>query len=73
MALSMEERRILAQIEVHLSQDDPRLAQRFSKFGSPGPPGRPRPRRRARVIAAVAVAVIGVATAIATAVITALS
>jgi hypothetical protein len=71
MALSMEERRILAQIEVHLSQDDPRLAHRLEKFGRPAPPGRaarPRARRRARVIAAVMAAVLGVAAAIGTAI-----
>ncbi|MFF5261487.1 DUF3040 domain-containing protein [Actinomadura viridis] len=55
MALSMEEQRILAQIEVHLSEDDPRLAHRFSRLER-----RPR-RNRPLVVAAVVLAVLAVA------------
>jgi Protein of unknown function (DUF3040) len=36
MALSMEEQRILAEIERQLAGDDPSLAVRLSKFGRPG-------------------------------------
>ncbi|TNY36314.1 DUF3040 domain-containing protein [Thermomonospora catenispora] len=48
MALSMEEQRILAQIESHLAHDDPKLAARLAAL--------PRLRRRRR-IRTVAVAV----------------
>jgi hypothetical protein len=81
MALSMEERRILAQIEVRLSEDDPRLARRLAAFGGSGPPGptarqrptRQRPTRRTRLLAAVAVVAAGIATVIVTAVVSALT
>ncbi|MBA9005677.1 MULTISPECIES: DUF3040 domain-containing protein [Thermomonospora] len=46
MALSMEEQRILAQIETHLAHDDPRLAARLSALP------RLRRRRRMRAVAA---------------------
>lgn len=59
MALSMEEQRILTQIEVRLSEDDPRLAHRLSALGNGAR------RRRVRLIAAVAVAAIGIATVVA--------
>lgn len=36
MALSMEEQRILAEIERQLAGEDPALAVRLSKFGRPG-------------------------------------
>jgi hypothetical protein len=36
MALSMEEQRILAEMERQLAGDDPSLALRLSKFGRPG-------------------------------------
>ncbi|MFC9974713.1 DUF3040 domain-containing protein [Spirillospora sp. NPDC127200] len=67
MALSMEEQRILAAIEIRLTADDPRLAHRLSTLG------RPRRGRRVRLIAAVLVAVLAVATALAGAVATAFS
>ncbi|MFA1550132.1 DUF3040 domain-containing protein [Actinomadura chokoriensis] len=57
MALSMEEQRILTQIEVRLSEDDPRLAQRFARHGTPH-------GRRARTIVLTAAAVIIVLAAI---------
>ncbi|MFA1543694.1 DUF3040 domain-containing protein [Actinomadura monticuli] len=57
MALSMEEQRILTQIEVRLSEDDPRLAQRLARLGAPR-------GRRARVIVLTAAAVIIVLSAI---------
>ncbi|WP_141575598.1 DUF3040 domain-containing protein [Actinomadura sp. WMMA1423] len=58
MALSMEEQRILSQIEVRLSEDDPRLAQRLARLGTPR-------GRRARTIALAAAAVLIVAAAVA--------
>jgi hypothetical protein len=61
MALSMEEQRILTQIEVRLSEDDPRLAQRLARHGTPR-------GRRARIIALTAAAVIIVLAAIGTAI-----
>jgi hypothetical protein len=57
MALSMEEQRILTQIEVRLSEDDPRLAVRLARLGTPR-------GRRARVITATAVAIAVIAAAI---------
>ncbi|WP_395107046.1 DUF3040 domain-containing protein [Actinomadura sp. SCN-SB] len=73
MALSMEERRILAQIEIHLSEDDPRLAHRLEKFGRPASRARDaRPRRRVKIIAA-AVVVTALAVGVATAVLSAFS
>ena len=54
MALSMEEQRILTQIEIRLSEDDPRLAHRLARLGEP--------RRRARTVVLAAAAVsIGLA------------
>ncbi|WP_131742955.1 DUF3040 domain-containing protein [Actinomadura roseirufa] len=67
MALSMEEQRILTQIEVRLSEDDPRLAHRLSRLGTA------RRGHRVRVIAAAVVACVVVLAAIATAVIAAVS
>lgn len=37
MALSMEERRILAEIEQHLTRDEPALAARLARFEHPHP------------------------------------
>lgn len=64
MALSMEEERILTEIESQLGQDDPRLAVRLSSFG------RLRRRRRIRAIAAVVTAVLVIASLIAAAFVT---
>ncbi|GAA2439961.1 hypothetical protein GCM10010191_64190 [Actinomadura vinacea] len=69
MALSMEERRILAQIEVRLSEDDPRLAHRFAELGRTRP--RRRRRRRTRIIAAAAVVALVALSAIIAAIVTA--
>jgi hypothetical protein len=52
MALSMEEQRILTQIEVRLSEDDPRLAQRLARLGAP------RSRRTVVLIVAAAITVV---------------
>jgi hypothetical protein len=47
MALSMEEQRILAEIEQHLAKAEPALAARLRAFGRPGLAGRLRsPRLR---------------------------
>lgn len=54
MALSMEEERILTGIASQLSEDDPALARRLSRFGRV----RRRRRRRARLVVAIAVAVV---------------
>lgn len=67
MALSMEERRILAEIESRLREEDPRLNHRLSRLG------RADRRRRVRLIAALVVAGIGVVTAVIMAILTALS
>ncbi|POM22515.1 hypothetical protein BTM25_54650 [Actinomadura rubteroloni] len=58
MALSMEERRLLAEIEVRLTADDPRLAVRMTRLG------RDR-RRRIRLITAVAIVAVAAAAALA--------
>lgn len=68
MALSMDEQRILTEIESQLSDDDPRLAQRLSTFGRVR-----HHRRRIRLIAALVVVVAGIATALAAAITIALS
>ncbi|WP_067468442.1 DUF3040 domain-containing protein [Actinomadura macra] len=67
MALSMEEQRILTQIEVRLSEDDPRLAHRLSRLGEA------RTGRRVRVIVVVVVAAIVVLAAVGGAVAAAMS
>ncbi|HEY7485051.1 MAG TPA: DUF3040 domain-containing protein [Streptosporangiaceae bacterium] len=54
MALSMEEERILTGIASQLSEDDPALARRLSRFGR----DRRRRRRRVRLVVAIAVAVV---------------
>jgi hypothetical protein len=63
MALSMEEQRILAQIEQHLSSSEPVLAARLSTFTNPRPAGvlrshRVRVRLLASCIALVVVTVV---------------
>lgn len=71
MALSMEEQRILAQIEVHLSEDAPRLAHRLARHGTRR--RRPPMSRRTRLVAAAVVAVLAVLTAVAAAVLAAVA
>jgi Protein of unknown function (DUF3040) len=48
MALSMEEQRILAQIEHELARSEPVLAARLSAFGGPGRAALRSPRGRLR-------------------------
>jgi Protein of unknown function (DUF3040) len=45
MALSMEEQRILAEIEQHLTSSEPALAARLSTFSNPRPAAALRSRR----------------------------
>ncbi len=61
MALSMEEQRILTQIEVRLSEDDPPLAQRLARHGTPEGHGPSSPLTAAAVI--IVLAAIGTAVA----------
>jgi DUF3040 family protein len=58
MALSMDEQRMLTEIAAHLSDDDPRLAQRLSTFG------RARRHPRIKLIVALVVAAAGIVTAL---------
>jgi hypothetical protein len=63
MALSMDEQRMLAEIERRLAAEDPGLATRLSSFKKPGRPARFR-STRSRVIGSICtvvlLAVIGV-------------
>jgi Protein of unknown function (DUF3040) len=61
MALSMEEQRILAEIEQRLAKSEPALAARLASFGRPGPANvlrSPRVRVLASCIALVVVTVV---------------
>jgi len=61
MALSMEEQRILAEIEQRLAKSEPALAARLASFGRPGPVNvlrSPRVRVLASCIALVVVTVV---------------
>lgn len=53
MALSMDEQRILVEIESRLSADDPELAECLSRLG------RTRHSRRTRMIAAILLVIFG--------------
>jgi cytochrome c-type biogenesis protein CcmH/NrfG len=61
VALSMEEQRILAEIEQRLAKSEPALAARLASFGRPGPANvlrSPRVRVLASCIALVVVTVV---------------
>jgi len=61
MALSMEEQRILAEIEQRLAKSEPALAARLASFGNPGPLNvlrSPRVRVLASCVALVVVTVV---------------
>jgi hypothetical protein len=61
MALSMEEQRILAEIEQRLAKTEPVLAARLASFGHPGPVSvlrSPRVRVLASCVALVVVTVV---------------
>ena len=57
MALSMDEERILAEIEQRLARSEPALAARLASFGRPGPAALLR-SPRIRVLASCAVLVV---------------
>jgi len=69
MALSMEEQRLLSEIASRLSAEDPKLAERFDRFGR----RRARSRRSVRLIAAIVIAAVLIATAVAAGVAVAVS
>ena len=61
MALSMDEQRILAEIEQHLAKSEPALAARLGSFGRTGPVSvlrSPRARVVASCVALVVVTVV---------------
>jgi hypothetical protein len=61
MALSMDEERILAEIEQHLTKSEPALAARLTSFGRSGPVSRlrsPRIRILASCLALVTVTIV---------------
>jgi hypothetical protein len=58
MALSMDEQRILDEIERKLANDDPLLASRLSSFGRPGLAALIRSRRARIVLSFLALVVI---------------
>ena len=65
MALSMDEQRMLAEIERRLAAEDPGLAIRLSSFRRPGPSsGRLRTRKGRVVMLACMIAVIAVVSAV---------
>ncbi len=58
MALSMDEQRILEEMERKLANDDPLLASRLTSFGRPGLPALIRSRRARIVLSFFALIVI---------------
>lgn len=62
MALSMEEQRILDEIERKLAADDPRLASRFNSFGQHRLPGTFTSARARTISCLVALALIAAVT-----------
>ncbi|MGH3305807.1 MAG: DUF3040 domain-containing protein [Streptosporangiaceae bacterium] len=62
MALSMEEQRILDEMERKLAADDPHLASRFNKFGQQRLPGRLTSARARTISCLVALALIAAVT-----------
>ena len=61
MALSMDEQRILDEMERKLSDDDPLLASRLTSFGRPGLAAMMRSRRARIVLSFLALIVIAAA------------
>jgi len=57
MALSMDEQRMLAEIERRLAAEDPGLATRLSSFRRPGPAAKLR-SRRGRVVGSICTVVL---------------
>jgi len=60
MSLSMDEQRMLAEIERRLSAEDPRLAAKLSAFRRPGPAGRLRSPRGRIIGSLLTVALVAV-------------
>jgi Protein of unknown function (DUF3040) len=60
MALSMDEQRILEEMERRLADDDPLLASRLTSFGRPGLAALMRSRRARIVLSFLALIVIAV-------------
>jgi cytochrome c-type biogenesis protein CcmH/NrfG len=58
MALSMEEQRILAEIEQNLARAEPALAARLAAFGRPGSAARALRSPRVRIMVSVVVLVV---------------
>src|SRR5579863_4090687 len=65
MALSMDEQRMLAEIEKRLAAEDPGLATRLSSFRRPGPAAGLRTPRGRLVMLACMIALIAVISAVA--------
>jgi len=65
MALSMEEQRILAEIEQRLAKSEPALAARLASFGRPGPVNVLRSTRVRVLASCVALVVVTVVSLIA--------
>src|SRR5215472_7301325 len=64
MALSMDEQRMLAEIERRLAAEDPGLATRLSSFKRPGPAAGLRTPRGRLVMLACMIALIAIASAV---------
>ncbi len=62
MALSMEEQRILAEMERNLAANDPRLASRLSSFGQQRMPGTLKSQRVRTIAGLLALAMIAAVT-----------
>jgi Protein of unknown function (DUF3040) len=62
VALSMEEQRMLDEMERQLAIDDPKLASRFSAFGQPRMPGALAPQRVKTIVGLLALALIAAVT-----------
>ncbi len=60
MALSMDEQRMLAEIERRLAAEDPGLATRLSSFRRPGPAARLRTTRGAIIGSIAAIALLAI-------------
>jgi hypothetical protein len=62
VALSMEEQRMLDEMERQLAIDDPKLASRFSTFGQPRMPGAFASQRVKTIVGLLALALIAAVT-----------
>jgi hypothetical protein len=64
MALSMDEQRMLAEIERRLAAEDPGLATRLSSFRRPGPAAGLRTRRGRLIMLTCMIVVIAIVSAV---------